>query len=249
MRLCFRALLTVITLIVAMVGLVAAPAAASSGPTRLPNLVVTSTTFDHDRYAVGETAQVTITFTNIGRAKARDVRVSGGPAGEPYDLQITDWGAVGEGFSVPAGATRRVVVTGTVPAGAFTFGRVFFAYGFQAANGEADDSDNIASAWAAVPGGIGGMEGYFFHDLDADLQLDPGEGLGGVRVTATGLDGVEHQAQTTTDQDGYFRLDGLPVGGYELRFDPPAEWQPQVTNTEVIADQVAELFVNTEPAS
>ena len=249
MRLCFRALPTMITSIVAMVGLVAAPAAASPKPPRLPNLVVTSTTFDHDRYAVGETAQVTITFTNIGRAKARDVRLSGGPAGDPNDLRITDWGAVGEGFSVPAGATRHVVVTGTVPAGAFAFGRVSFAYGFQAAGGEADDSDNIASAWAAVPGGIGGTEGYFFHDLDGDLQLDPGEGLGGVRVTATGQDGVEHQAQTTTDQDGYFRLDGLPVGEYEVRFDPPAEWQPQVTNDRVIADQVGQMLVNTEPVS
>jgi hypothetical protein len=249
MRLPCRALLTLITLIVAMVGLVAAPVAASPGSTRLPNLVVKSTTFDRDRYAVGDTARVTITFTNTGRAKARDVRVSAGPGGEPYELQITDWGAIDEGFSVPVRATRRVVVTGTVPAGAFSFGRVAFGYGFQAANGEADDSDNHASAQAAVPGGIGGIEGYFFHDLNGDLVPDPGEGLGGTRVTATGQDGVEHQAQTTTDQDGYFRLDGLPVGKYELRFDPPAEWQPQVMNTRVIANQVDQLSINTEPAS
>ncbi|HEY8479102.1 MAG TPA: carboxypeptidase-like regulatory domain-containing protein [Spirillospora sp.] len=227
----------------------AAPVSASPHPARLPDLVVTSATFDRDRYAVGDTARVRITFTNVGRAKARDVRLSGGPAGEPTDLEITDWGGIERGFSVPVGATRRFVVTGTVPAGALTYGGVAFGYSFRAANGEADDSDNIASARAFVPGGIGGVEGHFFGDLDGDLIMDPGEELGGVRVTAAGRNGVDHRAQTTTGEDGSFRLDGLPVGEYEVRFDPSAEWQPKVTTAQVIADQVSRLYVGTEPAS
>ena len=63
-----------------------------------------------------------------------------------------------------------------------------------------------------------------------DRPLDPGGPLGGVEVFLEGRDGAY---RTTTDEDGWYQIDGLPVGRYSIRLegegtDPLEQWNLRV---------------------
>jgi serralysin len=59
------------------------------------------------------------------------------------------------------------------------------------------------------------LTGVAFDDRDADRFYDPGEGLGGIAVTAVGSTGVRY-ATTTTEAGGYDLV--LPTGTYNVTF-------------------------------
>jgi len=53
---------------------------------------------------------------------------------------------------------------------------------------------------------------------DTDKELDPGGPLAGVTVRLT-IDGVEHTV--VSDSEGWYELDGLPPGDYEVQLEGP----------------------------
>jgi hypothetical protein len=74
---------------------------ASSAPrtsAELPNLAVQSTRFDRYEYAAGDAAAVTYVLHNFGTVDAEKVVITAGGSGDPWELQITDWGGVGADF-------------------------------------------------------------------------------------------------------------------------------------------------------
>jgi hypothetical protein len=250
----FHRSMTVAALCAAL-ALPAAGQAATAADTRAdqPNVGVESTRFDKYAYTAGETATVTIAFHNSGAVDAENVAVNAGGNGDPWELEITDWGGVGFGrdITVPAGQTVRATLRGVVPDASANVGRVTLAYGFAGTNGDSDESNNLASARASVPGAAGILTGSSYYDRDGDRNQGLDEGVADVRVTVVGLYDIDHTATVFTDEMGTFQFTGLPVGIYEMRVRPPDGWWLRygdpVTNAEVRANEHGDISLEVEP--
>ncbi len=73
---------------------------------------------------------------------------------------------------------------------------------------------------------IGAIEGWIYHDLNGNLDLDPDEpGIEGARLTLIRSDNGE-VARLFSDPSGFFRFGGLTPGDYSLSEAPPAGWLP-----------------------
>ncbi|SMD25022.1 Carboxypeptidase regulatory-like domain-containing protein [Kibdelosporangium aridum] len=230
--------------------LTAVPAVGHAAPA-LPNVGVPATMFGKYEYAAGDTATVTYVLVNTGSVDAFKVVINAGGSGEPWELDITDWGGVGpsdEGITIPAGGTVHVKLRGTVTASSANVGRVTIAYGFGGANGDADESNNIGSSQASVPGATGILTGQATHDRNGDHRVDPGEGVAGVRITVVGHFDIDRTATTFTDSDGKFLITDLPVGRYEVRVrTPDAYWHDPVTYADVRANEHGPLSLRLYP--
>lgn len=89
---------------------------------------------------------------------------------------------------------------------------------FALAPGEIDLS--VDAGVIAPAAGTASIGDSVWDDLDFDGVQDPGEpGVAGVEVALLG--GDAELSSATTDAEGRFLFDGLPAGGYRLRFVPP----------------------------
>lgn len=236
-----------------LAGAVSAGAAAESEAA--PNVAVVSTRFDKLVYQPGDAASVTFKFTNYGAVDALKVANYAGGNGDPWELQITDWGGVryDEGITVPAGGTVSVVLRGVVPEYTSKVGKVSIAYGFVGENGDSDLENNSGVARASVPGATGNLARTATYDVDGDRRHDPNEGVAGTKITLVGLYDIELITTAYTDQDGKAQFTGLPVGEYELRVTPPDGYWPVYGNTvshaEVRSHEASNQFIEVEPIS
>lgn len=242
--------------VAAAVILTGAASGAAQAQAESPNVAVVSTRFDKLAYQAGEEARVSFKLANYGQIDAEQVAINSGGNGDSWELGITDWGGVeygGNGITISAGQSVTVVLRGVVPDRSYDVGRVTIAYGFGAANGDYDESNNFGGARASVPGATGVMVGDATYDRDADGQQDPGEGLPDVKITIVGLFDIEHTATVYTDADGHFGFSGLPVGEYEVRVTPPAGWWlvygHNVTHAEVRMTEHPQLWLQVEPVA
>ncbi|MBB4906105.1 SdrD B-like domain-containing protein [Actinophytocola algeriensis] len=240
----------------AVAGVLTGAAGVARAEPESPDVAVVATRFDKLAYQAGEEAAVSFTLANYGQVDAEHVVINSGGNGDSWELGITDWGGVeyeGEGVNILAGERVTVVLRGVVSDGSYDVGRVTIAYGFGAANGDYDESNNIGSARASVPGATGIMMGDAMYDQDGDGQLDPGEGVPDVKVTIVGLFDIEHIATVHTDADGHFGFTDLPVGEYEFRVTPPAGWWlvhgGNVSHVEVRRTEYPGLRLEVEPVT
>ena len=248
-----RAVGAVVVLAGVLTGVVAGVAQAQP---ELAGVGVKSTRFDKLAYEAGEEAAVSFTLVNNAQVDGEHVKIDSGGSGDSWELGITDWGGVeyeGDGITVPAGGQVTVVLRGIVSDSSYNVGRVTIAYGFGAANGDHDPSNNSGIARASVPGATGLMMGDAVYDQDGDGQQDPGEGVPGMKVTIVGLYDIEHFATVYTDANGHFGFTDLPVGEYEIRLTPPAGWWlvygSNVTNSEVRRTEYPDLRFVVEPVA
>jgi len=163
-----------------------------------------------------DTATLTFAFTNHGQVDATDVHATGG---ESFGLALS--GTFPNHVDVPAGQTVTRTMTAAAEAEGTSrgFGGVSFA--FEAANGEADEADNISAARIRVLGATGSFSGVVFDEAGG---VPPAAHLGLGCVTVALFNeftpSVE-EAHTTTDASGAFTFAGIPAGRYSLQVSVP----------------------------
>jgi hypothetical protein len=203
---------------IAMAG-VALPAAAA--PADLPDLQV-SMAFEKATYALGDTATLTITIKNAGKATAAGVNEIGGAQ------EGVDWGSDLHSttpFDLAPGATKTLTRHGVIDAGGSKLGYAWATWEFQATNGDANMADNTGTARTAVPGATGAALITVYRTTDGTFK-DGDPGLAGVKVTILSVnDLTKVYAEATTDAAGKALFHQVPAGDYQVRFVAPNGWK------------------------
>ncbi|WP_409489881.1 hypothetical protein [Amycolatopsis sp. cmx-11-12] len=213
-----------LTLAFTLTGAMAAvPAYADPGP----NLKITAAV-PEGRWLRGDHIPIDLTITNIGDAKATEVRATGSTYSGPYyGFDPNTWGDLdtnGPGTSFEAGESRTYRVTG-------------YIWGAEAGNpvvridlsapADTDYSDNSADVPVnpIPPETTERVAGQVYGDKNRDGVLTPGEELAGLTARVGGP-GLPQELSVVTDAAGRFSFDAVPVGTIRVlgfRYDP-AGW-------------------------
>jgi hypothetical protein len=184
-----------------------------------------SITFDRGAYAVGDTMRERVTLTNTGTADLTGVTARCVEGAGPNQLSGLGWGDLvhytAPGVTVRAGETRTFDFTDVVPAGGRLYGFVTITCWFSTAY-KYDDGP-VAIARAEVPGGVGSSGGHLYVDRNLNVNVEPGEGVPGVKVFLVADDG-HVVGRSMTDAKGHFWFADVPANNYELRLTGP--WRP-----------------------
>ncbi|MEV6526657.1 SdrD B-like domain-containing protein [Longispora sp. NPDC051575] len=210
-----------VTLGALLVAGLAAPAQAAE----LPDVQVT-VSFDKRLVAVGDKAVETITVKNAGKADAHNVKVLGDDGAGFKGL--TPWS--NKPFELKAGETRVIKIDGEIVDEGYG-GIVYHSIGFGADGGDANDEDNIDVARMGITGLKGHVGVRVYHEADGNTDTIEDESVPGVKVEV--LDPTDKKVLHTgvTDTKGVYRVEGLQVGEYLVRFTSPAGWK--VTKPEI----------------
>ncbi|MGY0234983.1 SdrD B-like domain-containing protein [Longispora urticae] len=215
MRTKIAATAAALTLGALLVGGLAAPAQAAE----LPDVQVT-VSFDKRLVSFGDKAVETITVKNAGKVDAHNVKVLGSD-GSGFKW-LTPWS--NKPFELKAGETKVFKIDGEVYDEGGTR-IVSHSIGFGADGGDANDEDNIDGARM----GIIGLKGYVgvrvYHEADGNPDTIEDESVPGVKVEV--VDPAEKKVvhSGVTDAKGIYRVEGLQVGEYLIRFTSPAGWK------------------------
>lgn len=224
-RLSSRSVCIVSALVAAMVA-GGAPAFASTGP----DLKVTATTAQGP-YLADEEIPIELTITNNGDAPATEVKATGlTQSGALLTWEYQTWRDLdvqGPGATFAPGESRTYHLFGNVPGldGGSPVVRIN-AVG----SAEANPADNVQDVTVnLVPAGTTDrVAGQVFADVNGDGLPTPGEELAGVKAIAYVWDSGSNHVVTTTDANGHFSLDGIPVGAAQRHIgfeDVPAGWE------------------------
>lgn len=226
-----------------VVGGVAAPAMAADPA---PDLQV-SAAFDKASYVEGAALAVTVTVRNAGTVTATGISRTGGA-----DQGIT-WGPdldTGTPFDLAGGATKTLTWHGTVNHAGAVGGVLLLSWRFEATNGEANPSDNDATARATVTGQTGNLDVLATQVVsDADRP-----GVPGVEVSLLDpADRTRVLAKGTTDAAGRVSFTGLPTGSVIVHAAPPAGWKLHDANDTAVqilaGHNEASLLLDQVPTS
>ncbi|WP_148089011.1 hypothetical protein [Saccharothrix texasensis] len=188
-----------------------------------------SVAFTSDTYAVGDTAQITVTLTNSGTVDLPKIVAfcdrSGGEGPHVVDIDLNGlaWDA---GVAVPAGQTVTVTITGTVPPKTADYGAVSVSCSF------GDDFYNErgfphAYTIARVPAGSTHTWVRFAHDANGDDRIGDDEGVSGLTVRLVDWFSEQTVTEGVTDAGGRVDFADFPAGPYWIviqgpwRFDFP----------------------------
>lgn len=178
--------------------------------------------FAKDIYARDEAVIVRVTLTNSGTVPLHGIIANCNRAGFANELNGTGpgWGDLsGDGVTVAPKSTQVVAVTEPMPAAAFDYGYVVVACDFGYAGVDADTNPSDHDE-AAVPGQVGDATG-----MVADAEI----GMAGVRVVLVGENGCP-AGDVTTDRNGRFAFQKVPVGRYDVYVFPPTGWRAEHDN-------------------
>ncbi|MFI6301329.1 hypothetical protein ACIBCH_05640 [Amycolatopsis thailandensis] len=161
---------------------------------------------------------IDLTITNIGDARATEVKATGSTYSGPYyGFDLNTWGDLdtnGSGASFEAGESRTYRVTG-------------YIWGAEAGNplvridvsapGDSDYSDNRADVPVnpIPPETTERVAGQVYGDKNRDGLLSPGEELAGLK-TLVGGPGLPQELSVVTDAAGRFSFDAVPVGAIRI---------------------------------
>ncbi|SHE46796.1 LPXTG cell wall anchor domain-containing protein [Streptoalloteichus hindustanus] len=186
-------------------------------------------------YHAGDTVVITVTVTNIGEATAngvRHIRWTSQPPPDDLRIEPAAWGDLapdGPGVSLGAGDVRTVTLRTTVPEWAADRGGFAFFTGFTHNGAEADHHNNSIRLHARTKLAQGTLTGVVFHDRNGNKQVDPGEGVGQVKVRLFemgqgGPDTQDVYGEATTGPDGSFLI-SAEVGCHWVDLAPGSSWQ------------------------
>ncbi|MBW4719539.1 SdrD B-like domain-containing protein [Saccharothrix obliqua] len=175
--------------------------------------------FRQDTHQVGDRAEVVITLTNTGTTDITGIKAgcdrSGGEGPHLVDLRLGDLEWQGPGVTVPAGAKRKITISGVVPDKATGFGSTNVGCDFGP-----DDNPRgfpVAVDFARVPAPPADTWLAFYQDLDGDSTVDPGEEVSGVRIGLKDRISGRVVARGKTDARGHVAFTGVPAGPYEVK--------------------------------
>lgn len=208
--------LTVLTVLLG--GLLAAPASAQVG------LEVTASVTGGP-FVVGgeESIPVTLTVTNSGTERRLWGRVRN-IEGSPFEVRGHTWGdldPIGAGAVFAPGETRTFQLTGYVTSWA---GQPRIMIGVWRPTPNAPEIVETELTVQLVPNDLTEtVGGVVFTDANENHTADPGEQRAGVTVRL--LQNWSPVRETVTGPDGRFAFADVPVGHYQLQFDPiPNGW-------------------------
>ncbi|ONF63775.1 hypothetical protein AVR91_0231775 [Amycolatopsis keratiniphila subsp. keratiniphila] len=182
-------------------------------------------------YLADEEIPVELTITNNGDAPATEVKATGlSQFGAFLTWEYQTWRDLdvhGHGATFAPGESRTYHLVGNVPSlvGGSPVVRIN-ATGLA----EANPADNFQDVTVnLVPAGTTDrVAGQVFADANGDGLPTPGEELAGVKAIAYVWDPGANHVVTTTDANGRFSLDGIPVGAAQRHIgfeDVPAGWE------------------------
>ncbi|MEO6083471.1 MAG: SdrD B-like domain-containing protein [Umezawaea sp.] len=218
----------------------------------LSDTLAATVEFDQDTYAVGDTANVTITLTNTG-TDLPVVHARCGGDGESYDLynNTAGWGALkyaAEGVPLGSGETKVLHVSAplTARAEAHGFIRAYCSFGPEV---EPQRGAPLAVDKARIPGGVSDATGVVLHDHDGDAST-PGQPVVGVEIGLLDVDSGQRVATAVTDSTGSYSFTGVPVGWYTPVLD--AQWRLVLdgnTTIRIVTGAVHRLRLTAVPAT
>jgi hypothetical protein len=202
---------------------------------------------DKSTYAVGDTATVTVTLTNIddrvisgvqaGCNRGEDIHPGenhhlGGTGLVPMPETWGDLRPSAPGVTLNPGETKTFVIAEKVPAAAKWIRKVVVACDF-APNSRYNTDGAFGYDWASLPGGSGGMKVRLFHYPNHSGQGGYGEAIAHTRVMMM-TDKVNGflVAEAVSDAQGYVHFEKIPPGEFWLVIDGPwmfqGEWGGRV---------------------
>jgi hypothetical protein len=207
-----------------------------------PKLDVTAK-FDKSMWVWDEEVTGSITITNTGTGPAKHVSYWG----SGYNATFTftgippNSGPVEIGKDLAPGESFVVTAKGTIQDRNNRYVDLFAQVWLD----RTQNSIN-ASAYASVIPGRGDVKGTLYFDKNGNGRYDQGEGLAGIRVSASGGT-VYHQEPTqTTDSDGHFAYTNIPFGDYGASFDGLTDLVAQYIGWTV-GDQPQTVFIEARP--
>ncbi|WP_026454251.1 SdrD B-like domain-containing protein [Saccharomonospora iraqiensis] len=184
-----------------------------------PDLAVSATVPDQT-YLIGDDVPVTVTISNVGDATAEEVTGHFGESdGFEFFAQSDEWGEFDrfdDGGTLAAGESAELEVTGKIQDWDGRTGPELSVW-VQAPGDVGPGNDEATVALSVVPPSTTGtIGGVLYGDANANDEVDPGEGLGGVELRIP-RHGSPEPGTTTTDADGSFAFTEVPAGVYTLR--------------------------------
>jgi hypothetical protein len=194
---------------------------------------------DKKSYVAGETAKLVIKLTNTSSLPISGITSGCDRAGNWRDLDITqaNWGELayqGAGATIPGGQTRTFVIPGTVSDASAKWGFVEQYCDFTQHDHDLDGVPETGVE-AKVTGLQGATTGEYFHDDNANHQLDAGEGLADTKLVLTDVHNGRIIA-ARTDANGRTTATG-PAGRYRVQIIGP--WR--------VLDDYTDLYLTPPP--
>ena len=175
-------------------------------------------------FLVGEEIPVEVTITNTGDADATAVKAGEySLSGSYFYVSSDQWGDLstwrGAGVTVPAGKQHVVTVHGQVQQ--WTGANPVAKFYLQLNEGWAGSFD-LTIPLVAPDTGKDTVAGLIYGDRNGNHAPDAGEGLAGIAVE---LSASGERISATTDAQGRFRFDNVPVRVYTAYIVPaPGGW-------------------------
>jgi hypothetical protein len=243
-------------LLAALAGLAAAPlsAVATADGERKADLSVVAA-FDKPAYTTEDTFRLDVTISNAGPAVATKVAV-GYPTGN-IRFDPPGWGdlAIYEGPGVRLEPGQSITVALTGAPNQFELADGALRIGFQVSDSSISEgtsdpnyADNQVSLEVPLTQAHGDFAGTVYADRNGDGVLSPGEGMSGISVGLSG--GVPYgQYTTTTDVDGHFAFQGLPVGRYSRSAKLPPGWATPIVQFSIDSKKHDDVLMKAESLS
>lgn len=194
---------------------------------------------DKTSYTAGATAKLTVKLTNTSPLPIAGLISGCDRIGDGRDLDIppANWGELaygGAGATVLAGQTRTFVISGTVRDYSAKWGFLQQHCDFSRNDEELGGAPR-ADDDAKVTGLQGTSTGDYYHDDNANHQLDAGEGLADTKLVLTDVHNGRIIA-ARTDANGRTTATG-PAGRYRVQIIGP--WR--------VLDSYTDLYLTAPP--
>ncbi|MET7992808.1 SdrD B-like domain-containing protein [Amycolatopsis sp. NPDC005232] len=177
-------------------------------------------TLDRGTYVPGDSAQVTITLTNVGSQPLSGITGECDRVGDSPD-HLSGWRNWSD-LTYPAmltfapGESRTFVETGTVPSVSDQYGGFMVDCDFGTVFGDPTGFPRV-NLWAHVPGTAQDTNGSIYHDDNHNLIQDPGEAVAHTAVTLLDLADGHSVATQRTDSGGHVAFTAVPAGRYQVQ--------------------------------